>query len=278
MFDKTKASFQSRGVGRLLLLGFSLILLLSILNPAINGETGKVKGSQDLIQIANQGETNAQPAPLMLVPRPPEDTQLDVRVWTDKKIYRINENARVNFELNREAYVYILDYTPQGGVHLIYPNKWEGNEKRSPGTHILPSSNYIFDVSGPPGTEYLQALATTKKIDIYQFVENPDRPFQGGGFPRVPNPQNLKDEIKSGLSAKFGLHLGGEDSKIQFQLVPVQWDTDFYNFQVKSTQPSNQPPQARFSYNPTNPASGLTPPDIASPATGPMAISRTSPR
>ncbi len=256
MFYRTEATFQSRNVGRLLLLGLSLILILSVLNPAINGETQEVKGAQDLIQTANSGETSAQPAPLMLLPRPPEDTKLDVRVWTDKKIYRINENARVNFELNRAAYVYILDYTPQGGVHLIYPNKWEGNEKRSPGTHFLPSSNYIFDVSGPPGTEYLQALATTKKIDIYQFVENPDRPFQGGGFPRVPNPQNLKDEIKSGLSAKFGLHLGGEDSKIQFQLVPVEWDTDFYSFQVKSTQPANQPPQARFSYSPSNPASG----------------------
>lgn len=201
--------------------------------------------------------SNGAPAPLMIVPRPPEDSGgLDVRIWTNKKAYRVNENARVFFELNRSAYVYILDYTPQGEVNLIYPNKWEGNSKRSPGTHSLPSGNYQFGVTGPTGTEYLQALATTKKIDIYQFVKYPSNPFRESGFPEVPDPENLRDEIKSGLSAKFGFSIGGEDSKVRFQLTPVEWDTDFYNFEVVSSYPSNQPPTASFTYSPSNPASG----------------------
>jgi len=252
MFTRRKLTSRSRKVTPLLLV-LSLTLLLFVLSPVANGETTDGEGASSLIPMAN---SSSAPAPLKLVPEPPADSGLDVRVWTDKKVYRINENARVNFSLNKSAYVYILDYTPEGGVHLIYPNKWEGNEKRGPGTHILPSDNYNFRVSGPPGTEYLQALATTKKIDIYQFVRYPNDPFRESGFPKVPNPENLRNEIKSGLSAKFGLHLGGEDSKLQFQLVPVEWDTDFYNFQVRSSQPTNQPPQARFSYSPSNPASG----------------------
>ncbi|MFW6104426.1 MAG: PKD domain-containing protein [Candidatus Bipolaricaulota bacterium] len=197
---------------------------------------------------------NSAPAPLMLVPRPPKDSDFDVRVWTNKKTYVIGENARVYFQLNKAAYVYILDYTPNQGVKLIYPNKWEGNEKRSPGRHTLPSGGYNFGVSGPAGHEYLQALATTKKIDIYQFVKYPNDPFREGGFPSVPNPERLKEEIQSGLKAKFGIHIGGEDSGISFQLSPVEWDTDFYDFEVVSSQPTNQPPLARFSYSPTNPS------------------------
>ncbi|MFB6290224.1 MAG: PKD domain-containing protein [Candidatus Bipolaricaulia bacterium] len=237
----------------LVLLLMSLTLVLMSGNLAAAGEKAEYDQSSDFVLTANSNG----PAPLMIVPRPPEkNTGLDVRIWTNKKVYQIDENARVFFELNKSAYVYILDYTPRGNVHLIYPNKWEGNERRGPGTHSLPSGNYQFGVTGPTGTEYLQALATTKKLDIYQYVKHPNDPFRESGFPEVPDPQNLKEKIKSGLQAKFGLHIGGEDSKIQFQLTPVEWDTDFYDFNIVSSQPTNQPPTARFSYNPTNPASG----------------------
>jgi len=249
-----RASSGARSKNRWLVLFLTGILFVIISGSLVSaGEEVGYDYSGDFVLAAN---SNGQPAPLMIVPRPPEDSGLDVRIWTNKKAYRINENARVYFELNKSAYVYILDYTPQGKVNLIYPNKWEGNEKRSPGTHSLPSGNYQFGVTGPTGTEYLQALATTKKIDIYQFVEHPSDPFRESGFPEVPDPKNLREEIQSGLKAKFGLHFGGEDSGIKFQLTPVEWDTDFYNFDVVSSQPTNQPPTARFSYSPLTPNSG----------------------
>ncbi|MBS3736684.1 MAG: PKD domain-containing protein [Candidatus Bipolaricaulota bacterium] len=244
-------SLRSKSYWLVLLVGLAFIVTSGTLVIA-EQETG-YDGAGEFVLAANG---NGQPAPLMIVPRPPKDSGLDVRIWTNKKVYRVNENARVFFELNKSAYVYILDYTPQGDVRLIYPNKWEGNQKRSPGTHSLPSGNYQLGVTGPTGTEYLQALATTKKIDIYQFVRNPNNPFQQSGFPVVPDPENLKEEIQSGLKAKFGLSIGGEDSKVKFQLTPVEWDTDFYNFDVVSSYPTNQPPTARFSYSPSNPSSG----------------------
>ncbi|MBS3766189.1 DUF4384 domain-containing protein, partial [Candidatus Bipolaricaulota bacterium] len=240
------------------ILGLILILISVLVFSATSGlaadqtEAG-LPGSGNWVTVSNGG---SQPAPLMLVPEPPQDTNLDVSIRTDKREYVVGESARIFFELNKAAYVYILDYTPNQGVNLIYPNKWEGNNKRGPGTHVLPSGNYGFNVSGPTGNEYLQALATTKKIDIYEFVKYPNDPFRDSGFPEVPDPQELKEEIQTGLKAKFGLHLGGEDSNISFQLTPVEWDTDFYDFQVVSSQPSNQSPQARFSYNPMNPSTG----------------------
>ncbi len=231
-----------------------LVLTIAFVSTVSTGAAERVaplwSDSSNWIMTSNG---SGQPAPFMIVPRPPQDSNLNVSIRTDKKQYLIGENARIFFELNKAAYVYILDYTPNSGVKLIYPNKWEGNERRSAGTHVLPSGNYNFGVTGPPGNEYLQVLATTKKIDIYDFVRYPSNPFRDSGFPDVPDPQALKDEIQSGLKAKFGLHLGGEDSQIKFQLTPVEWDTDFYDFQVVSSQPTNQPPQARFSYSPTNP-------------------------
>ncbi len=237
-------------------------LVLLVISLAVVITSGTLVGAEQEISYDRTGEfvpasNGGQPAPLMIVPRPPEDSGgLDVRIWTNKKTYRVNENARVFFELNKSAYVYILDYTPQGEVNLIYPNKWEGNKKRGPGTHSLPSGNYQFGVTGPTGTEYLQALATTKKLDIYKFVRYPNNPFRERGFPEVPDPESLRDEIKSGLSAKFGFSIGSEDSQVKFQLTPVEWDTDFYNFDVVSSQPTNQPPTASFTYTPSNPASG----------------------
>jgi PKD repeat protein len=234
-----------------LVLTFALVSTTSI--TAVEKNDPAWQGSGNWITTSNG---SGQPAPLMIVPRPPKDSDLNVSIRTDKKQYLVGENARIFFELNKAAYVYILDYTPNSGVKLIYPNKWEGNNKRSSGTHVLPSGNYNFGVTGPSGNEYLQALATTKKIDIYEFVRYPNNPFRNSGFPDVPDPEALKKEIQSGLKAKFGLHLGGDDSNISFQLTPVEWDTDFYDFQVVSSQPSNQPPQARFSYSPVNPPTG----------------------
>ena len=252
MYSRLKTDFSSKRQW-LILLVIGLMFIVVSGSLAAGNEEAAYGHQGDFILTAN---TNGQPAPLMIVPRPPENSGLDVRIWTNKKVYRVNENARVFFELNKSAYVYILDYTPQGEVNLIYPNRWEGNERRGPGTHSLPSGNYQFGVTGPTGTEYLQALATTKKIDIYQFVKHPNDPFRESGFPEVPDPQNLREEIQSGLKAKFGLSFGGEDSKIKFQLTPVEWDTDFYNFDIVSSQPTNQPPTASFSYSPTNPSSG----------------------
>lgn len=239
-------------------LGLILILLSLMVFSAISVSAASQAKTQwldsgDWITVSNGG---GQPAPLMLVPEPPQDSDLDVSIRTDKRQYVIGDNARIFFELNKAAYVYILDYTPNQGVNLIYPNKWEGNNKRSSGTHVLPSGNYGFSVSGPTGNEYLQALATTKKIDIYEFVKYPEDPFRDSGFPEVPDPQELKEEIQTGLKAKFGLHIGGEDSNISFQLTPVEWDTSFYDFEVVSSEPDNQRPQARFSYSPNNPSRG----------------------
>jgi PKD repeat protein len=252
MYRRTSAGVRSKKRW-LLLIVFGLALILASGTLAFGDGEEAYSGQKGFTLAAN---SNGQPAPLMIVPRPPQNSGLDVRIWTNKKVYRVGENARVFFELNKSAYVYILDYTPRGRVNLIYPNKWEGNQRRSSGVHSLPSGNYQFGVTGPTGTEYLQALATTKKIDIYQFVEHPNDPFRESGFPEVPDPQNLKEEIQSGLKAKFGLHIGGEDSKLKFQLTPVEWDTDFYNFDIVSSQPTNQPPTARFSHSPTNPSSG----------------------
>jgi len=243
--------FQKHHLVGVFILALSVLLIsVGLAHGGQGSADARLEGS-NWITVSNG---NSQPAPLMLVPRPPEDSNLDIRVWTNKKIYTIGENARIYFQLNKPAYVYILDYTPDQGVQLIYPNKYEGNERKSPGRHTLPSTNYNFGVSGPPGHEYIQAFATTDKFPVYEFVEHPNDPFREGSFPAVPNPQRLKEEIQSKLKAKFGLHIGGEDSGIKFQLSPVEWDTDFYDFEVVSSQPTNQPPRARFSYSPTNPS------------------------
>lgn len=214
--------------------------------------SGPIGGTSDWTFASNGSN---QPAPLMLVPRPPEDTDFNVQVWTDRKTYSIGDSARINFQINKNAYVYILHHEPGEGVKLVYPNRWESNDPRRAGVHQLPTARYSFGVTGPSGTKYLQALATTKKIDIYDFVRYPSNPFRKSGFPEVPNPQKFRDEIKSGLKARFGFRIGGEDSGFSLQLTPVEWSTDFYNYRVG---PQRKPPVAEFNYQPKNPSVGET--------------------
>lgn len=199
----------------------------------------------------------AQQKPLGLIPEPPTPSDLNVRVWLPKSNYQIGEYAEIYFNLNQRAYVYILDFDTAGKVNLIYPNKYSQNNQFNPGMHKIPDGSYQLRVSGPAGTEYVEAIASTKKIDVFDFVKYPSDPFRES-FPTIPNPEKLKEEITSGLKAGFSLNFGGDDGKPQakFQLTPVKWDSDYTSFQVGGGAPSNQRPVASYSYSPSNPNTG----------------------
>jgi len=104
-------------------------------------------------------------APLGIIPTPPGGTALTVSIWVDRGVYAVGDSITVHYNVNKSAYIYIWDITPDGGSCLIFPDPsvpaWADNYVSS-GEHTLSGS-----VTPPTGTEYLQILATTTPVDVF---------------------------------------------------------------------------------------------------------------
>ena len=115
----------------------------------------------------------AQPvAPLGIIVEPPAPQGLEARIWVDQAAYTIGTYIRIHFEVSQDAYVYIWDVDPTGGVCLIYPNSRELDNHVSAGTHTVPGPGLgdYLQVSEPTGNEYLQIVATRTSVDaIVQY-------------------------------------------------------------------------------------------------------------
>lgn len=131
--------------------------------------------------------------PLGIIVEPPTG-ELAVRIWVDKPVYAVGETIRINFELNRPAYVYIWDIMPDGRVHQIFPNAYDPQNFFQTGVHVIPSPGrpYVFRVQPPTGTEWLQIMATTVPIPFFQGY-SPEQPFPQLG----PDPQSWQRELEA---------------------------------------------------------------------------------
>jgi len=120
------------------------------------------------------GIAQAPVYPQGLIIDPPTTTELEVSIWTDQAEYQVGELVTISYEVNKAAYIYIWDITPEGDVQVVFPNAaYPGglNNYVQAGVHQLPQS---FPVAPPLGTEFLQILATTQPVDISTFpMSNP---------------------------------------------------------------------------------------------------------
>ncbi len=131
--------------------------------------------------------------PLGIVIEPPAG-ELTVRVWVDKPAYSIGETVRINFELNKPAYVYIWDIAADGKVTQIFPNQYDPQNFFQAGVHTIPTPGkaYQFQVTPPTGTEWIQIMATTVPIPYFQNY-GPQQPFPFLG----PDPQSWQQELEA---------------------------------------------------------------------------------
>lgn len=205
-----------------------------------------------------EGDGQARPpsksAPRGIIIEPPSQPNLDISVRTDRYQYPIGSNVQILLDLSQRAYVYVFNYDTEGQLRLIFPNRYSQQNQLSPGRYELPDGSYNFSVTGPPGVEFVQAVATTKKVEINRLLKNPRNPFGEGPYPPVADPQKLDQEFRSRLEAQFELQIGGDDPKAQFRITPVSWNSDTTSFRVggEGSQP-NERPVAEFSYNPGDP-------------------------
>ncbi|MBS3766136.1 PKD domain-containing protein [Candidatus Bipolaricaulota bacterium] len=207
-------------------------------------------------QEGEQAKAPSRAAPQGIIIEPPAEPGLNVSVSTDRYQYSIGSTLRIQVDVSQKAYLYVFDYDTEGQMRLVFPNRYSQQNLIGPGRYELPDGGYSFKVTGPPGVEFVQAVATTKKVGINKLLKNPNAPFARESYPPVVNPEKLNQEFKSRLEAKFSLQFGGDDSNVQFQISPVSWDSATTSFRVGAGAQPNQDPVARFSYNPSDPRQG----------------------
>lgn len=132
-----------------------------------------------LLTLTAQAQPNQ---PQVVVPEAiiiaPVPFPLQVRVWTEKLNYEPGDTLKINFSVNQDANVYLYDITPDGRVHLIFPNAFQPVSFVKAGTYSLPHSNsYSFKVKEPYGIELLQAIAIATPIAIPGAQFTPQNPF-----------------------------------------------------------------------------------------------------
>jgi|Deesub1362B_J571_1020462.scaffolds.fasta_scaffold06339_2 PKD repeat protein len=190
-----------------------------------------------VVLVAWAGLTLAQTEPLGIIVEPPEEG-LSIRVWTDKPVYAIGDEAVIYFELNQPAYVYILNIDSLGRVNQLLPNYWEQQNYYQAGIHQIPGPGqpYHLSVVGPPGTEWIQVIATTQPLaGVF------GSPMEGAPYP-------LLGEDPEGWRAQLEAQLLGLVPE------PAQRAVDFTSFLVVAGTPpgygtlqvNTNPPLARL--------------------------------
>jgi hypothetical protein len=92
--------------------------------------------------------------------------RLDVDVWVNKDeggVYRPGESMRIYFRTNAGAYVLLYNIDTEGYIHLVYPyGPADPPFVQAGRTCVVPSRSdpYELVADGPPGVEYVVALAS----------------------------------------------------------------------------------------------------------------------
>jgi len=153
---------------------------------------------------------------------------LSIEIWTDRSSYQIGERLTLGFEVHPQSYVYIYDIDPSGLISQVFPNSLSG-DNHIEGRYTLPDGPYVLTVGGPAGQEFLQAIASTRPIDLG---------MSGLRNPALLDPAAFRSEVARRLGGSTG------------------WAIAWTSFQVGGSQPSNRPPTAAFSFSPTSPIVG----------------------
>ena len=120
------------------------------------------------------------------VPPPTLPNPLRVTAWVDHQdnTYAFGEQVQLFVQTNKDAYVTILNVDPTGATTILFPNRFQTNNRVPANTVVrVPdrASGTAITVSGPVGAELIKVIAST----------NPRPPFaasqlgQAGAFRRL---------------------------------------------------------------------------------------------
>ncbi len=123
---------------------------------------------------------------------------LSAQLSLPKSTYEVDEPLVITYSVNRPAYVYLVDVTPDGRVSLMLPNWLETNPWVTAGTHTFPSAGtYTLRITEPLGSETLYLFAAAGPISGFPTSFS-------YGFPLLStNPSAFRNSILAGMQSQF---------------------------------------------------------------------------
>jgi len=189
---------------------------------------------------AQQATQQAGTVPPGIIVKPPGESDLKVEIRVGPGPYIAGRQVETDFitlSLNKQAVVYLLLINPEKEitigsvtskvreVRLLFPNReFRGNflqkgEYKFPGPGLWERP---FEIAGPPGTAYMQAIATP--ISIGLEPEKYEEPFPVLGIA----PDLVKQEIERRIQQKG--------------LLPADWATSWTRYEVLRSEPLSPQP------------------------------------
>jgi hypothetical protein len=91
---------------------------------------------------------------------------LKADVWVDRRdqTYQLGDSVGIRVRVNEDAYVSIVNVGSSGRAHVIFPNRFEKENRVRAGEVLeLPrGKHYHFKATGQPGTDLIKVVATRK--------------------------------------------------------------------------------------------------------------------
>lgn len=97
---------------------------------------------------------------------------LEVDIWTDRddgSNYYEGDDITIYFRASQDAYVTIYDLDTRGNINLVFPPEPGVNNYVQAGEiYMIPetSDDYTLTLEGPPGNEYIQAVASLEYYPV----------------------------------------------------------------------------------------------------------------
>lgn len=155
-------------------------------------------------------------APEGIIAKPPKSSGLEVNLELNRPRYRPGGEVEMELDLNKEAYLYLYNIDTQGKVNLLFPNKYEKNNRLGPGKVTLPGKGYSFIAGREEGTEYLGAIASTQPLVFFTSIDQEE--FENNPFPRLS--RNAKSFALTGKE------------KISSEVSQKDWATDWIKVKI----------------------------------------------
>lgn len=152
--------------------------------PVAGDGCDNAKSGQDTAKAGpDTTAASSKTIPALTSPPSPADTnRLQVKVWTEKTVYRVGEPLRISVRVNRDAYITLVDLGTSGAVTVLYPNRFHQNNFVRGERDVMippPDAEFTLAVQGPKGFEQIRAIATEQAVSfVPSDFSNPNVAFR----------------------------------------------------------------------------------------------------
>lgn len=149
---------------------FVLATVTATMQPAradLGGTVGAATSAPDGMITR---DLSVEQRPVAQVPVPASELKINAWVNAKDNTYKPGEMLELMVDVNKDAYVTVIDIGTSGKVHIVFPNEFQKDNRVAAGKPVkIPSGsdNFQFKVGGPAGSEVLKVIATTGNVPLF---------------------------------------------------------------------------------------------------------------